>query len=284
MRFPFEIVRRNRPTSDITRPTPSPGGPSPMSSSNGPSPTSSSNRPLPTSRPKGPSSNTPLMGHKEKYEVITQSPPSYSELFPSGQINSQADLPMDPLVAALWHNQTASPLHRLPDQILTRIIDTLDNCSIECIRRAARRFPPLCVDIILRRPRTYLPCADDALEDAQNDRGPFRWPRFSSMSHRGQAEELLRVIEGRDGLPEDRPQLLRLLHRDWYCDGCREAEEAPGWSLRVERLRRFLYCSKCDADHPACLFSASQRHERSDLRICIGYEGYLRICGHEQGM
>lgn len=99
----------------------------------------------------------------------------------------------------------------------------------------------------------YLPCAYDADEVADNYRGPFRWPRFSSMSYRGRAEKLLRVVEGRGGMSEDRPQLLRLLHRYWYCDGCRAAEEAPGWGQRVERVR-------------------------------IGYEGYLRICGHEQGI
>ncbi|ROW00977.1 hypothetical protein VSDG_02621 [Cytospora chrysosperma] len=177
---------------------------------------------------------------------------------------------MDPLVAAAWHNQSVSPLHRLPDNILTRIIGMLDNCGVECIRRAARRFPPLCTEIILGRLRTYLPRAADADEHEHNYRGPFSWPRFSSMSHKGQAKELLRLVEGRGGMPDDRPQLLRLLHRDWYCDGCLAAEEAPDWSQRVERLRRFLYCSKCAVEHPACLFSASQRLEKSHFRVCIG--------------
>lgn len=267
------------------------GETSPASSSDGPS----SATPLsgeeqkrgetpPASSSNGPSSATPLSGEEQKREIDPQSPPSYTELFPHSHADLQADPPMDPLVAAAWHNQTVSPLHQLPDHILTQIINMLDNCGIECIRRAARRFPPLCTEIILGRLRTHLPCADDADEEADNYRGPFVWPRFYSMSYKGQAEELLRVVEGRGGMPEDRPRLLRLLHRDWYCEGCRAAEEAPGWGQRVERLRRFLYCSKCAVDHPACLFSASQRLEKSHFRVCIGHEGYLRICGHEQGI
>ncbi|KUI66292.1 hypothetical protein VM1G_02209 [Cytospora mali] len=147
--------------------------------------------------------------------MAPQPPPSYSEIFTPSNDDSPARPPIDPLVAAALHNETLSPLHRLPDHILTRIIDMLDNCGVECIRRSARRFPPLCTEIILGRLRTYLPCADDADEEAGSYRGPFRWPRFSSMSHKGQAEELLRVVEGRGGMPEDRPQLLGLLYKDW---------------------------------------------------------------------
>lgn len=243
----------------------------------GTSPTPNFNGPLSTTPPQS------LPRGEQQREMKPPRPPSYSDLFDDHDY-SQTKPTMDPLVAAVWHNETGSPLHRLPDDILTRIIDTLDNCGVECIRRASRKFPPLCTEIILGRLRTYLPCAKDVDEVAESYRGPFTWPRFSSMSHRGQAEELLRVAEGRGGMPGDRPQLLRLLHRDWYCEGCRAAEEAPGWGQRIERLRRFLYSSKCAAEHPACLFSASQRREESHFRVCIGYEGYLRICGHEQGI
>ncbi|KAK7738526.1 hypothetical protein SLS53_006046 [Cytospora paraplurivora] len=182
---------------------------------------------------------------------------------------------MDPLVIAALQNQRCSPLQRLPDHILIRIIDMLDNSGIECLRRSSRRFPPMCADVVLGRPRTSLPDADEGT-------GPFKWPHFEQMSYIGQAKELMRVAEGRDGLPGDRTQLRRLLDRDRYCDDCREG--APGWHQRAGELRRYLHCSTCAADHPACLFSRAQRLEKAHRRYCIGHEGYLRICSHEEGI
>lgn len=208
-----------------------------------------------------------------------QPPPDYSELFPQDHDpDRQSCTPpseMDPLVIAALHNQTQSPLHRLPNNILVLIIHMLDNSGVECLRRAGRRFSPLCAEVVLSRPRTCLP-----VWDCQT--GPFLWPRFEQMCRSGQAEELMRTADGRDGLPADRTRLRRLLDRDRYCDGCREG--APGWAQRARELRRYLHCSGCGADHPACLFSRSQRAQEAHRRRCIGHEGYLRICSHEEGI
>ncbi|KUI64264.1 hypothetical protein VM1G_11068 [Cytospora mali] len=173
-------------------------------------------------------------------------------------------------------NFLQSPLHRLPNYILVRIIDMLDNTGIECLRRSARRFPPLCANIVLGRPQTDLLEGDD-------ETGPFKWPRFVQMCHSGQADELMQVAQGLDVLSDDkRTQLRRLLDRDRYCDDCREG--APCWRQRAGEFRRYLHCSICDADHPACLFSRSQRSEKAHRRYCIGHQGYLRICSHEEGI
>ncbi|KUI69758.1 hypothetical protein VM1G_11612 [Cytospora mali] len=184
--------------------------------------------------------------------------PSSSSLSSTNTGESKMDNGMDPLAAAAWHNKAHSPMHRLPDSILTQIIDMLDNSGVEYMRRVARRFPPLCEEIIYDRPRAFLP--------TENPRdGPFPWPRLRSMSTIGQAQELLRVAEGLAGLPADRTRLMRLLDRDRYCDG-------------------FLHCSVCLVDHPAYLFSHSQRVRKPHRRVCIAHEGYLRICGHKEGI
>ncbi|KUI52965.1 hypothetical protein VP1G_00341 [Cytospora mali] len=212
-------------------------------------------------------------------EEPPQRPPSYSIIFPHNCPELQTPTPpgMDPLAAAAWHNRTHSPMHRLPDSVLTQIIDMLDNSGVECMRRVARRFPPLCEEIIYDRPRAFLP--------TENPRdGPFSWPRLRSMSTIGQAKELLRVAEGLAGLPADKAQLMRLLDKDWYCDGCRAAREAPDWEQRVAQLRKFLHCSVCLVDQPACLFSHSQRIRKPHRRVCIAHEGYLRIGGHKEGI
>lgn len=75
-------------------------------------------------------------------------PPSYFALFPYSRPESQT---LDSLAAAAWHNQIYSPMHRLPDHVLIQIIDLLSNSGVECIRRVARKFPPLCNEPILSR-------------------------------------------------------------------------------------------------------------------------------------
>ncbi|ROV91079.1 hypothetical protein VPNG_09915, partial [Cytospora leucostoma] len=227
-------------------------------------------------------------------EQPPQRPPSYYAIFPPGSYpesppRTPAPAPTppsgereetEPLAEAVWHNIARSPLCRLPDRLLTRIIDMLDNSGVECMRRVARRFPPLCVGIIHDRPRALL-----SSEVPYAGGWPYKWPRLRSMSSTGQAQELLRWAEGRgDALPADRAQFLSLLHRDQYCDGCRAAREAPDWEKRTAQLRRFLHCSVCRLDHPACLFSHTQRIQGPHRRRCIAHEGYIRICGHEKGI
>lgn len=229
--------------------------------------------------PQEPPSSINTEEEQQDGEEPPQRPPSYSAVFPHGLPGSQAPMPpgMDPLIAAIRHNETYSRLHKLPEPVLIQIIRMLDNSGVECMRRVARDFPYLCHDIIFERPGVFLP--------TEKGRGEsWSWPRLGSMCATGQGKELLKAAEGRAGLPEDRTQLMSLLDRDRYCDGCRAAREAPDWGQRTARLRKFLHCSKCVADHPACLFSHSQRMQKPHRRFCIAHEGYLRICGHEEGI
>lgn len=191
-------------------------------------------------------------------------PPAYSDLFP----RPSPPCNMDPLIEAIWHNQAISKLPRLPDCVLRAVIQTLDNCGVECLRRVSRRFIPLCEEEILARPHTFQP------RWKLKDRGgPFVWPRFEVFSG-----------PSRDSAAGEQQRLLQLLSRDWYCEGCRKAREAPNWGRRVERLTRYLYCYPCNAEHPACLFSAQQRQSRTRRRRCIAHEGYIRVCQHDEGI
>lgn len=191
-------------------------------------------------------------------------PPSYADLFP----RPSPPCNMDPLIEAIWHNQAISKMPRLPDYVLRAIIESLDNCGVECLRRVSRRFIPLCEEEILARPHTFQPKAKQ-----KDFGGPFAWPRF-------------KVFSGpwTDNAAGERQRFLQLLARDWYCEGCRKAREAPNWDRRVERLTRYLYCYPCNAEHPACLFSAQQRQSRTRRRRCIAHEGYIRVCQHDQGI
>lgn len=198
--------------------------------------------------------------------AISEIPPSYSDLFP----RPSPPCNMDPLVEAMWHNQAISPLPRLPDNVLKAVIQNLDGCSVECLRRVSRRFTPLCDEEILTRPHTFQPRVRSQMKIRG---GPFAWPRFEVFSGPWSSSAA-----------GERQRLLQLLARDWYCEGCREARAAPDWDRRVERLTSYLYCHSCNAEHPACLFSAQQRRSSTILRQCIAHEGYFRLCQHDEGI
>lgn len=111
------------------------------------------------------SNNTPLLDEPQDADNMPpQPPPSYTDISPhSSDPDRRTCTPpseMDPLVLSALQNQSYSPLHRLPDHILIRILDMLDNSGIECLRRCSRRFPPICANVVLGRPRTSLPVAD----------------------------------------------------------------------------------------------------------------------------
>jgi hypothetical protein len=43
----------------------------------------------------------------------------------------------------------------------------------------------------------------------------------------------------------------------------------------------YMHCSGCRVDHPVGLFSAAQRRVPSRKRVCIGREGFVRLCDHK---
>lgn len=92
--------------------------------------------------------------------------------------------------------------------------------------------------------------------------GIIRWPRPTSMS-------------------DFKDELMKLLDKDRYCAKCRSARAAPDRDEKVDHLRRYMHCSACGVDHPACLFSMHERRKKT--RKCIGHQGFIRLCGHEEG-
>lgn len=163
---------------------------------------------------------------------------------------------LDPLITASRHNAKNSPLVRLPKTVLVMVFGLLDACSFECLRRASADLA--CIADLYQQGQTeypYLAC---------NIPRPRSWPRPALTANY-------------------KTRFLQLLDRDRYCAGCRKAREAPNWELRVEKLRKYLYCSGCRVEHPACLFAMPQRRREDSDRVCIGHKGFLRLCDHDEG-
>lgn len=160
-----------------------------------------------------------------------------------------------PLMAAAHHNKTKSPLCRLPDAVLIRIMRLCDGVSVECLRRSSRTFlrvfPSACrsaADYDMTRLR-FFPWPISTV--------PLRWPLAEQAA------------------------FLKLIERDGLCQACLAAKAARDWQSRIAALvDTYLHCSGCIADHAACLFSARERHKPQSERVCIGHEGYMRLCRH----
>lgn len=67
-----------------------------------------------------------------------------------------------------------------------------------------------------------------------------------------------------------------------FCQACQEARNSPQFVDRVASAMRLLKCSACLCEHPALLFSASQRDAPDPSRVCIGHQGHYTLCPHQK--
>lgn len=163
---------------------------------------------------------------------------------------------MDPLIAAGFHNLICSPLCRLPEELLLDIIQQLDLVSIRSLRRVSRLFIRL-----FSSPKFY-------------NTYDSTCKRFSFEHWYDPGDNLYTTWF---------PKLQVLLNRDIgdCCEDCRKKRTGPNWARKNASLtKEYLHCSGCRIDHPVCLFSKIQRSTRAKSRMCIGREGFVRICEH----
>lgn len=165
---------------------------------------------------------------------------------------------MDPLVAAIFHNQHFSRLCRLSEELLLIIMQQLDPMSLQCLRRACRLF------LRLYSSPEFSSSHSSMYKDEDERFNPWQQPRAECWP----VEELP-------------PLLARDTSR--YCNDCRAARSHPGWQDRNDRLAiQHLHCSGCHIDHPMAMFSMDQRQESESLsRVCIAHEGFIRLCDHQ---
>lgn len=164
---------------------------------------------------------------------------------------------LHPLMTAAYYNKTKSPLCRLPEAVLIRLMQLCDNVTIECLRRSSRIF-------LYLFHTTYSSGASYTYTTQHLERYPWPMSTFSSRY-----------------LPGELTTFLGLMDRDQLCQDCIDAKTAVNWQSRVAALvDTYLHCSGCRADHAACLFSASERTKPQSQRVCIGHEGHIRLCSH----
>lgn len=175
----------------------------------------------------------------------------------------QADytIEMDPLIAAGFHNLTRSPLCRLPEELLLDIMERLDLVTIQCLRRASRLFLRLYSSSVFSNTHDMKP-AELGIATFEN------WSEPEKDLSDNPWQQELKTLLGKDTLP--------------YCQDCHERRrDNLIWTRKYNALTSdYLYCSGCHTEHPVCLFSKTQRSRCSRTRVCIGRQGFIRVCEH----
>lgn len=79
------------------------------------------------------------------------------------------------------------------------------------------------------------------------------------------------------------------LRRDLLCANCQRGytnRKTSGLSVACkfstyEGDNQWLHCSGCEVDHLSTVFSAEEAKKPCNERLCIGRQGYVRLCKHE---
>lgn len=136
---------------------------------------------------------------------------------------------------------------RLPDEVHRRVMRYLDNEAMYSLRHASRTFLRL--------------FSSDDFKKQHSHYGYSVWKTQPDSAFND--------------------AVLAYYRRDAYCPACAHIRGQKRKDPRFEALfHQNLWCAACAEDHPAALFSAWQRREPDDSRICVGHEGYFRVCQH----
>ncbi|KAK0715857.1 hypothetical protein B0H67DRAFT_252773 [Lasiosphaeris hirsuta] len=159
-----------------------------------------------------------------------------------------------------------SRLCALPEELLMMIIELLDPTSIQCLRRASRIFLRLFSS----------PCFSHQHNKELSGCPELSWLPYTPWPRPG------RIYEAQ----AHARRFIEYLERDTrrsLCAGCRETANGLDGMYQARNLvKKSAYCVGCDEKHPLAYFSAAQRYQKDEMaRVCIGHEGYVRLCEHK---
>ncbi|RMJ02469.1 hypothetical protein CDV36_015262 [Fusarium kuroshium] len=94
---------------------------------------------------------------------------------------------------------------------------------------------------------------------------------------------------GRRGDPVQLDEAASRLRRDLLCASCQRGysnRKSHGLSAACkfgthEQDKEWLHCSGCKVDHRSTVFTSEEKMKPQNERLCIGRQGYVRLCEHE---
>lgn len=96
-------------------------------------------------------------------------------------------------------------------------------------------------------------------------------------------------MDGSDAPPAELDEAASRLRRDLLCVNCQRGytnRKKHGLSVACkfstyEGDNQWLHCSGCKVDHLSTVFSTDEAKKPCNERLCIGRQGYVRLCEHE---
>lgn len=202
----------------------------------------------------------------EKVDTVRMARAHRSMKLPRSPRNNNALVSLrddiDVLAARGLYNAACSPLCRLPDDVLVRIMGHLGWDDLLFLRHTSRAF----MRLFGCRGEFESLRDDNAIN---NNSGlfvlPTPWPPLALPAHNARLWVNLR-------------RRYQSAAHQYQCAGCRSAPK------RFLQAEIFMHCTACHVDHPAELFSWRQIQrdkETAAHRVCIAHEGHVRLCQHK---
>ncbi|KAK3339788.1 hypothetical protein B0T25DRAFT_363488 [Lasiosphaeria hispida] len=159
----------------------------------------------------------------------------------------------------------ARHLCTLPEELLLIIMELLDPVGIQCLRRTSGLFLRLFSS----------PCFSHQHNKELGSHPQPSWMPYTPWARPNRAFEAEALT----------PRFVEYLERDArrnFCTKCRAVGNGLAGLHRARNLvDKSLHCVGCDEKHPLAYFSAAERQRDEKARICIGHEGYFRLCEHK---
>lgn len=168
----------------------------------------------------------------------------------------QEELKQDNFVLFLYRNIRGSPLLRLPDQIVVKIMMCVELEDLLRLRHISRTFMRLfSIEPFFHQYH---------LTDKQSHKRLYHTHRVWSVP--------------RSLFPS---QIKAYFPDPAICDKCSQKRNGDILGKSLLSTMPLLHCSGCRSLHKSMHFSPFQRQELDDNeRLCIGHEGYFPVCHH----
>ncbi|KAK7432995.1 hypothetical protein QQZ08_000466 [Neonectria magnoliae] len=206
------------------------------------------------------------------YRLITSKPAKPRQRYHQmRKILREFERHMDPQIAAALYNAKNSLLLRLPNEVLCRVMvhAAQDDLSFACLRQVSRLFRRL-VNIPDFRSHQFSTWHECSTCNGEDVRCAKIWVKGSVWQYSlGVPRQTDLFIEMKDRLRRDR-----------LCVPC-SSEYVREVLARSAAPDDYLHCQGCGCDHLSSYFSAAEKAKPSKGRVCIGREGFVRVCAHQ---
>lgn len=175
---------------------------------------------------------------------------------------------LEPWQLARRNNRRQSRVLQLPDELLLHICSMIDKKTRLFFHETCYDFHRIALDMFMRDGTTKCMHLEELTAQLRFSRlpGPVYLAPHQCMN-------MQTTYEG--------PVIQRQYMGASYCQECRNISSGDRAMEIRKELSKHLWCSACGIFHRKSSFSGAQRKTPFYTRICISWEGRVRLCAHK---